>query len=184
MPNPSKRTSPALRLHCMAALTSLALWAGTAAADAVVGRESGNTVRERVVDLVNVARSRGRKCGAEWFDAAPPLDFSKQLNEASAAHARDMARRNYFDHVDSNGREPKDRVLRTGYRPRLSGENIAFGPESAEEVVAGWLASPGHCAYIMDARFRDIGVGVATGRKRGRIYWVQNFGAPLTARQR
>ena len=61
---------------------------------------------------------------------------------------------------------------------RLTGENIAFGPESAEEVVAGWLGSPGHCANIMDARFRDTGIAVATGRKRGHIYWVQEFGLP------
>ena len=70
-------------------------------------------------------------------------------------------------------------MLRAGYRPRISGENIAFGPQSAEEVVAGWLGSPGHCANIMGPRFQEIGVGVASGRKRGRIYWVQTFGAPL-----
>ena len=74
--------------------------------------------------------------------------------------------------------DESDRVLRAGYQPRLTGENIAYGPESAEEVVAGWLASPGHCANIMDSRFQDIGVGLATGRKRGQIYWVQTFGAP------
>lgn len=89
-----------------------------------------------------------------------------------------MARRNYFEHRAKNGSQPKDRVLRAGYRPMLSGENIAYGPESAEEVVAGWLNSPGHCANIMEPRFRHIGVGIATGKKRGRIYWVQTFGAP------
>jgi len=69
-------------------------------------------------------------------------------------------------------------VLRTGYKSRLTGENIAMGPESAEEVVDGWLDSPGHCANMMDPRFQDIGVGLATGKKRGQIYWVQNFAAP------
>jgi uncharacterized protein YkwD len=93
-------------------------------------------------------------------------------------HARDMARKKFFEHRGSDGSSPKDRVLRTGYEPSLSGENIAYGPESAEEAVAGWLASPGHCANIMESRFQQIGVGVATGNKRGRIYWVQDFGAP------
>ena len=69
-------------------------------------------------------------------------------------------------------------MIRAGYQPRLTGENIAFGPESAEEAVAGWLDSPGHCANIMDPRFQHIGVALATGRGRGRIYWVQEFGAP------
>ena len=61
---------------------------------------------------------------------------------------------------------------------RLVGENIAFGPESAEEAVAGWMASPGHCANIMDPRFREMGVAVAQGRKRGHFYWVQNLAEP------
>jgi uncharacterized protein YkwD len=149
-----------------------------------VGRESGATVRARVVELVNKARSKGRRCGSERFAAAPPLSVSRELNDAAADHARDMARRNFFDHRGSDGSQPKDRVLRAGYQPRLTGENIALGPESAEEVVAGWLNSPGHCANIMDTRFQHIGVGLTTGRGRGKIYWVQTFGAPLSRPKR
>jgi uncharacterized protein YkwD len=159
-------------------LATATLTADLFAADAVVGRESGAIVRARVVELVNAARSGGRRCGSRRFAAAPPLRMSRQLSDAAADHARDMARKNFFDHRGSNGSQPKDRVLRAGYEPRLSGENIAFGPESAEEVVAGWLDSPGHCANIMDPRFEHIGVGLATGRKRNRIYWVQTFAAP------
>ena len=121
---------------------------------------------------------------SERYTAAPPLIASRELSEAAANHARDMARKNYFDHRGADGSQPKDRVLRAGYQPRLTGENIALGPESAEEVVAGWLASPGHCANIMDSRFQNIGVGLATGRGRGKIYWVQTFGAPRTTAQR
>jgi uncharacterized protein YkwD len=172
-------TTPLMgRLRCIAALTAVALTSGALAANAVVGRESGATVRARVVDLVNAARSHGRKCGSMRFAAAPPLSASRKLNDAADRHARDMARRKFFDHRGDDGSQPKDRVIRTGYQPRLTGENIAFGPESAEEVVAGWLASPGHCANIMDARFQHIGIGLASGRKRGQIYWVQDFGAP------
>jgi len=166
------------------ALFAVALTSGAIAGDAVVGRESNAAIRARVVKLVNDARAEGRKCGPERFTAAPSLIVSPKLNEAAAGHARDMARRKYFDHRGSNGSQPKDRVLRAGYKPRLTGENIALGPESAEEVVAGWLASPGHCANIMDSRFHDIGVGLATGRKRGQIYWVQTFGAPAGGSQR
>jgi uncharacterized protein YkwD len=131
-----------------------------------------------VVELVNEARSRGRRCGSERFDPAPPLQASSLLNQAAAGHARDMLKNDFFEHRGSDGSEPKDRIARAGYHHRLAGENIALGPESAEEVVAGWLASPGHCANIMEPRFRDIGVGLASGHKRGQVYWVQNFGAP------
>jgi uncharacterized protein YkwD len=159
-------------------LASIVLAPLATAADAVVGRQSSAAVRARVVDLVNDARSRPRKCGSQRFAAAPPLYASRSLDEAAEDHARDMARKKYFEHRARDGSEPKDRVQRAGYRSRLTGENIAFGAASAEEVVAGWLKSPGHCENIMDPRFEDIGVGVATGRKRGHIYWVQNFGAP------
>lgn len=162
----------------IALLATLAMSAGAIAADAVVGRASNGAVRERVVKLVNEARGRARRCGSERFAAAPPLGASRKLDDAAARHARDMARRKFFDHEGANGSQPKDRVLRAGYEPRLTGENIAYGPVSAEEVVAGWLASPGHCANIMDERFKDIGVGLATGKGRGKIYWVQNFGTP------
>jgi len=166
----------------IAALAITQLSVGAQAADAVVARESRAAVSARVVELVNAARSKSRKCGSERFAAASPLDVSRQLNDAAAAHARDMVRRKFFEHRGSDGSQPKDRVLRSGYQPRLTGENIAYGPESAEEAVAGWLASPGHCANIMDSRFHDIGVGLATGRKRGQIYWVQTFGAPRPGR--
>jgi uncharacterized protein YkwD len=148
------------------------------AADVFATRTSAPAVRARVVALVNEARSVGRRCGGERFGAAPPLSAARELNEAADEHARDMLRRKYFEHRGHDGSEPRDRVRRAGYESRLTGENIALGPQSAEEVVAGWLASPGHCANIMEPRFRHIGVGVAVGRKRGQIYWVQEFGAP------
>jgi uncharacterized protein YkwD len=162
----------------LTALITAATASGVSAADAVVGRQSESAIRARVVALVNAARSQGRRCGRERFAPAPPLGVSRKLDDAAAAHARDMLRRKYFEHRGSDGSQPRDRVLRTGYRFRLTGENIALGPESAEEVVAGWLDSPGHCANIMEPRFRDIGVGLARGKKRGQIYWVQTFGAP------
>jgi len=150
----------------------------TASANAVVGHASDARVRSRVVALVNAARSRPRRCGSEQFDAAPPLAISSALTDAAEAHARDMARGKFFEHRGSDGSQPRDRVDRAGYRHQLTGENIALGPESAEEAVAGWLNSPGHCANIMEPRFQDIGIGLAAGRKRGQIYWVQEFAAP------
>ena len=162
----------------MAALMAVLLSSTAPAGEVTVARNSNSDVRARVVELVNAARSHGRKCGDERYAAAPPLNVSRNLNEAAADHARDMARKKYFEHRGRDGSQPRDRVMRAGYRSKLTGENIALGPESAEEVVAGWLDSPGHCANIMDARFQDIGVGVASGRGRGQIYWVQNFGSP------
>lgn len=163
----------------IAVLLVAAATADASAGDAVVGHATGAAIRARVVALVNEARRRGHQCGSERFNAAPALRVSRQLNEAASEHARDMAHNTYFEHRGSDGSEPRDRVRRAGYRSRLTGENIALGPESAEEVVTGWLDSPGHCANIMDPRFQDIGIALASGKKRGQIYWVQNFGERL-----
>jgi uncharacterized protein YkwD len=163
------------------AVAATLLGSEASAADLKVAKAAPAAIRARVVELVNIARSNGRRCGSEFFTAAAPLASSPELAEAAASHSRDMAKRRFFEHEGSDGSQPRDRVARAGYRSQLTGENIAYGPESAEEVVAGWLASPGHCANIMEPRFRDIGVGFATGRKRGQIYWVQDFGAPRRA---
>ncbi len=79
----------------------------------------------------------------------------------------------------SPGHSPADRVRAVGYQEKLVGENIAYGPKSAEEVVQGWLDSPGHCENIMDPRFAEMGIAYAAGHasKRG-LYWVQVLADP------
>jgi uncharacterized protein YkwD len=61
----------------------------------------------------------------------------------------------------------------------LVGENIAYGPKSADEVVQGWLDSPGHCENIMDPRFAEMGIAFAAGHSSLRgLFWVQLLVAP------
>ncbi len=133
----------------------------------------------RQVELINAARARGARCGARELAPAPPVHLSTQLSDVALGHAVDMARHNYFDHQDPAGRSPADRVRASGYHETLVGENIAYGPKSAEEVVRGWLDSPGHCENIMDVRFSEVGIAYAagSGSKPG-LYWVQVFAAP------
>ncbi len=149
-----------------------------ALASVTVAHARHGAVLERVYQLVNRARAHSRNCGRTAFPAAPPLSASRALERAAEDHALDMARYRYFDHTEGDGSPPKERVMRRGYTPRLIGENIAYGPETAEEVVAGWLHSSGHCENIMDARFRDTGIAFAVDRKSGAVYWVQDFGQP------
>lgn len=170
----------AVTLACC--IFALALAANRASAgnrdETFVGRASTAVVQGRVLELVNEARTRGRRCGQERFAPTMPLEASTLLDEAARRHARDMARHRYFSHRGRDGSEPKQRLSRLGYRSRLTGENIAYGPESAEEVVAGWLASPGHCANIMEPRIREMGIGFAVDDSRGAIYWVQTLAWP------
>ena len=137
-------------------------------------REAGKAV----LRLVNVARARSRACGGEQFQSAPPLAWNEALSEAALAHSRDMATKNYFSHADRSGASVTQRAARAGYRWRHVGENIAAGVGSPEQVVAGWLVSPGHCANLMSPDFADMGAAYAIDpASKLAIYWTQTFGA-------
>lgn len=133
----------------------------------------------RALRLVNDARARGAHCGERSFAPAPPVKLSDTLATVALGHASDMAKHNYFEHQDLAGHSPADRVRAVGYAEKLVGENIAYGPKSADEVVQGWLASPAHCENIMDPRFAEMGIAFAAGQasRRG-LFWVQVLVAP------
>jgi uncharacterized protein YkwD len=150
-------------------------------ASAYVAPTSAQTpmLASRALQLVNEVRARGTECGGRAFGPVPPVKLSGTLADVAYGHAADMAVHNYFEHQDLTGRSPADRVRAVGYHEKLVGENIAYGPKSAEEVVQGWLDSPGHCENIMDPRFAEMGIGYAAGQavKHG-LYWVQLLAAP------
>jgi uncharacterized protein YkwD len=136
-------------------------------------------IATRALQLVNEMRARGARCGERSFRPAPPVRLSDTLATVAYGHANDMAKHNYFEHEDLAGHSPADRVRAVGYAEKLVGENIAYGPKSADEVVQGWLDSPGHCENIMDPRFAEMGIAFAAGQSARRgLFWVQLLVAP------
>ncbi|HEV6968536.1 CAP domain-containing protein [Roseateles sp.] len=130
---------------------------------------------------VNARRRAGASCGTHGnFPAAPDLAWNDAITQAAAAHSDDMVVHNYFDHTGSDGSSPGDRMTAAGYPWRGWGENIAAGQSSVAEVVDGWMKSDGHCANLMNAAFRDIGVACVAGNAGTtyRSYWTQDFGTP------
>ena len=156
-------------------------WLVLASAYKDLPRSQAPVQATRVLQLVNEVRARGARCGERSFGSVPPVKLSGTLAGVAFGHATDMAQHNYFEHEDLRGHSPADRVRAVGYREKLVGENIAYGPKSADEVVQGWLDSPGHCENIMDSRFAEMGIAYAAGQasKRG-LYWVQVLAAPRT----
>jgi uncharacterized protein YkwD len=135
-------------------------------------------VEREVLARVNAARAEPRRCGKTFYAAAAPLALSEQLSRIAAGHSAAMGARDDLAHQDPDGSMPADRVRRGGYDARIVGENVASGVPTAAEVVAGWLASPGHCANIMDVRFTEMGIAYAVApRSEGAIYWTQLFAA-------
>ena len=137
--------------------------------------ESG--VSARILQLANEARSRPRRCGLRQFAAVPPLALERHLTSAAREHARDMARHDMLEHTGSDGSTPDQRVTGAGYKWRATGENIASGPTTPDEVMAGWLASPGHCENLMSPRFKEMGIAwVVDPKSASGVYWAQVFG--------
>lgn len=132
---------------------------------------------QKLLAELNVARTRARQCGAQSFNATTPLTWNATLATAAETHSRSMANNNYFDHKDRDGRTPGDRAELAGYDFQQISENIAAGQDSVRKVVDGWLASPGHCANLMNPQFREMGAAYAMDPKSDAgIYWTGLFG--------
>jgi len=127
---------------------------------------------------VNAARARGANCDSEGvFGPASALSLNPILVGTARALSKDMGNRNFFDHTDPDGLDPFQRMEAAGYNGGAMGENIAAGYSTGAEVVAGWLASDGHCRNIMDPDFGVIGIGYASvPGSEYTHYWTQNFG--------
>lgn len=138
-------------------------------------REAGHQVLKRV----NAARASPRRCGNQHYRPAPALRWNARLGAAALTHSRDMAQHNYFAHAGQDGRTAPARATDAGYAWRSIGENVAAGQGSVNQVVDGWLSSPGHCANIMSDKFTEMGAAYATNpNSKASIYWTQVFGMP------
>lgn len=134
----------------------------------------------RVFALVNEARSRQQQCGTRTMSATTAVSYDAEIARAAQLHAEDMAAQQYFEHDSLDGRTFVDRINATAYEGSPAGENIAMGFQTADEVVQGWLASPGHCRNLMDPEFDEMGLGFASRHdprfSEPSTYWVQDFG--------
>ncbi|WP_462402579.1 CAP domain-containing protein [Pseudomonas sp. Marseille-QA0332] len=134
---------------------------------------------QKLLQEINAARALPRQCGGQPFGETGPLHWSTTLASVAASHTRSMANHNYFDHIDRDGRTPGDRAELAGYLYQQLGENIAAGRDTPRKVVDGWLASPGHCATLMNPGFKELGAAYAVDPKSDAgIYWTAMFGAP------
>ncbi|MFJ6829920.1 CAP domain-containing protein [Pseudomonas sp. NPDC090964] len=141
------------------------------------GRGDWQTEGKQVLSLINAARAQPHQCGTQAFTATTALTWNDNLAGAANSHTRNMANGNFFDHLDHDGRTPGDRAELAGYTAKTVGENIAAGLDTPRKVVDGWLASPGHCANLMNPQFRELGAAYAMDPKSDAgIYWTALFG--------
>lgn len=123
---------------------------------------SVSAIEKAVLDLTNVER---QKSGLK------PLQSDAKLMNSARQKSTDMASKGYFSHTSPTYGSPFDQMKSNGISYKSAAENIAMGQRSAEEVVKGWMESPGHRQNILTPGFTHIGIGYD---KNGN-YWTQQF---------
>ena len=131
-------------------------------ADAKPKNLSKQHARSAVICLINRRRV---KHGHER------LKRNKQLQRAAQRHSERMEGGNCFAHqcygeASLDGRLRDVGYLSGGVSSWMCAENIAWGLKrhgTPRATVNGWMQSPPHRANILNASFRDVGVGFADG---------------------
>ena len=88
-----------------------------------------------------------------------------RLAAAARSHSADMVARDYFAH----GRFWV-RIQQEGIPAGTFGETLGWTSQASgavDRIVAAWLASPEHRSVILDAVYRQVGVGVEQGSFKG-----------------
>lgn len=118
---------------------------------------------KKVADLVNQERAKA---------GLAPLEVKVNLQTAAQVRAKEIEKS--FSHTRPNGSSFSTVLAENGVDYRGSGENIAWGQRSPEEVMNGWMNSEGHRANILNKNFKYIGVGYHVN-SNGTGYWTQLF---------
>ncbi len=89
------------------------------------------------------------------------ISLNPKLTDAAQSKADDMVKMNYWSHESPDGKQPWLFIAKTGYIYSKAGENLAFGFDTNQQVIDGWLNSTTHRANMLDSSFQEVGFGIA-----------------------
>ena len=118
----------------------------------------------QVVALVNAERAK---------QGLSALKVDAKVQQAALVRAQESAQS--FSHTRPNGSSFSTALTEAGVSFRRSGENIAYGQSTPQQVMNAWMNSSGHRANILNENFTTIGVGYTV--INGTAYWAQLFTA-------
>ncbi|WP_325535473.1 CAP domain-containing protein [Sporomusa sp.] len=126
---------------------------------------SGVTADEKLAfNLLNADRAA---------NGLPPLKLNLAVTAVAERHAQDEIDRNFFAHVNPDGKSPFDRMRSAGISFGYAGENLAINLNVTAAEQA-FMNSPGHRANILNPNYKQVGIGVKYS-PQGSVYVVQNF---------
>ena len=160
----------------MRALSSLLL--GLAALVPALAQEGCQPREAAVLAALNTLRAQPQACGERVWPAAAALRASPLLEQSARRYAMELAARDRLEHVGAGGTTLRTRLREAGYLMKSAGENLAGGPETLDEAMAQWLASPAHCENLMASDFQEFGLACVAGPGKLQRYWVLHMAAP------
>jgi uncharacterized protein YkwD len=148
-------------------LAAVFLWLamGVAAAGPAVAFDRRANERA-LLQLINHARTRR---------GLARLRLNAPLDRAALSHSRSMLAHGYFSHSSLGGGSYCGRLVHAGYRRKgctswMVGEVIGWGAGARgtpRAVFTAWMHSRAHRSILLGRRWRDVGVGAASGTFRG-----------------
>lgn len=106
------------------------------------------------------------------------LTYNLTLASVAQAKAEEIAKQEQpYSHLDKIGiRAWPLKIQEAGYNYIFAGENLA-GYWGNYDLFSNWMASPTHRKNILDPKYEDTGIGVATSNiGEYRVFVVQYFG--------
>lgn len=125
--------------------------------------ENDNAFIQQVVNLVNQERAKA---------GLSPVKADVSVQAAAQIRAKEIE--TSFSHTRPDGSSFSTALTQQGVTYRGSGENIAWGQKTPEQVMNGWMNSDGHRANILNKNYTTIGVGLYQNAS-GTNYWTQLF---------
>lgn len=110
----------------------------------------------------------------------PILIINNELDDLSLEYSKYMAKEEFFAHKDPKNRRLNRRLSQSGITFLLAAENLAWvrnGNLVTSEVIEAWLKSKDHKVNLLDAKFTETGIGIASNNK-GHYYITQIFLQP------
>lgn len=115
-------------------------------------------------------------------NGSPPIRLDPQLSNLARSYAQYMERKNFFAHVDPQGRNPEDRARQAGITSGVyeniswcsrDGNDLGRLNESESDMMAEPRNERNHRSNILGTTHGAVGIGVA--RNGNKIYMVQEY---------
>lgn len=130
--------------------------------NAIEQKDSYTELEYEVVSVINEYRSSIN---------LPPLSILNSVSGAAQSHSKYMASHKNMNHDNFNARS---NYLMENENAQIILENVAYGYNTAQDVVNAWIRSASHKTNILNPSVTHFGLSIQKDN-RGRKYYTNIF---------